>query len=231
MLIRVRAKNLDFLMEVTPRTELDRKGGSVCFQDKALSLLERVQVASNQLAIFEDISYFQYFNTNTIWVRIEAIKEAIEHDRLQLPVMINHKMVHQTEVIQFETAMGAAIRCFKNSACIHVERDRFFPVKKTSDLLLLQSNLVTKSEHGMLKWQQKKELPTIHLSHEYQTITGYESLVKQVPDISKLRELTVKGPVIFNQALRLSGKVSIINPSSTPKAITATELINESLRL
>ena len=39
--------------------------------------------------------------------------------------------------------MGAAIECFANSAAVCVPRDRFAPVKKCSDLLMLRSDCYT----------------------------------------------------------------------------------------
>ena len=46
-----------------------------------------------------------------------------------------------TNVIQLETASGAAIKNFSNAIGINVPRSRFLPVKKTSDLMLVMSNL------------------------------------------------------------------------------------------
>ena len=52
-------------------------------------------------------------------------------------------------VIQLETAVGAAMKCFTKCKGINVPRSRFLPVKKTSDLLLIMSNLY-KLDHGSL---------------------------------------------------------------------------------
>lgn len=46
-----------------------------------------------------------------------------------------------TPVIQLETAVGAAIKHFKNAHGINVPRSRFLPVKSCSDLLLITSDL------------------------------------------------------------------------------------------
>ena len=46
-----------------------------------------------------------------------------------------------TNVIQLETASGAAIKNFSNAIGINVPRSRYLPVKKTSDLMLVMSNL------------------------------------------------------------------------------------------
>ena len=65
---------------------------------------------------------------------------------LGLPLIRNVKTVDPgdkttPEVIQVETAMGAAIEVFEGSQLIEVGRDRFVPVKTTNDLLVLRSDV------------------------------------------------------------------------------------------
>ena len=62
-----------------------------------------------------------------------------------LPTILNGKTVDpqdaaSTPVLQLETAMGAAIECFGGAIAVCVDRSRFAPVKKCSDLLLLRSD-------------------------------------------------------------------------------------------
>ena len=64
---------------------------------------------------------------------------------LGLPIIRNVKTVDpgdpsSPEVIQIETAMGAAIGVFDGAGPIEVDRCRFLPVKTTSDLLVLRSD-------------------------------------------------------------------------------------------
>lgn len=44
------------------------------------------------------------------------------------------------QVIQLETAMGAAIGLFNGSICVQVDRMRFLPVKTTNDLFIMRSD-------------------------------------------------------------------------------------------
>ena len=65
---------------------------------------------------------------------------------LGLPLIRNVKTVDPAdpstpEVIQIETAMGAAIEVFEGARTIEVGRDRFVPVKTTNDLLVLRSDV------------------------------------------------------------------------------------------
>lgn len=62
-------------------------------------------------------------------------------------------------MVQLETAVGAAIKCFDNALGINVPRSRFLPVKTTSDLLLVMSNLYS-LDAGSLTMSPKREFPT-----------------------------------------------------------------------
>ncbi len=142
--------NLDFVMEITAKTKLDVKGGTLIRHRDRLTLLERAQVEPAHISDFEDITYFPYFNTNTIWLNIESLKK---QNNFELPVIVNRKNVKGKDIIQLETAMGAAIGVFSRSAAVIVDRDRFFPVKKMSDLEMLQSDRVTEDSDGYFHWK------------------------------------------------------------------------------
>ena len=62
-------------------------------------------------------------------------------------------------VIQLETAVGAAIKSFNNALGVNVPRSRFLPVKTSSDLLLVMSNLYS-LDAGSLTMSKKREFPT-----------------------------------------------------------------------
>jgi UTP--glucose-1-phosphate uridylyltransferase len=63
-----------------------------------------------------------YFNTNSLWLRLDLLKDQLAADSgvLPLPMIRNRKTVDprdksSTPVIQLEVAMGAAIECFEGS--------------------------------------------------------------------------------------------------------------------
>ena len=67
-----------------------------------------------------------------------------------MEIIVNPKALDGgVNVIQLETAVGAAMKCFDKGRGINVPRSRFLPVKKTSDLLLIMSNLYALN-HGFL---------------------------------------------------------------------------------
>lgn len=65
-------------------------------------------------------------------------------------------------MIQLETAVGAAIKCFENALGVNVPRSRFLPVKTTSDLMLVMSNLYS-LDAGSLTMSVKREFRTVPL--------------------------------------------------------------------
>lgn len=78
------------------------------------------------------------------------------------PPLILQTLDGGLNVIQLETAVGAAIKSFENSLGINVPRSRFLPVKTTSDLLLVMSNLYSLNA-GSLTMSEKREFPTVPL--------------------------------------------------------------------
>ncbi len=83
----------------------------------------------------------------------KAIKRVVDDSALNLEVIVNQKTVEgassSEKVIQLETAVGAAIKHFKGAHGINVPRSRFLPVKSTSDLFLITSDLYS-LHHGEL---------------------------------------------------------------------------------
>lgn len=133
--------NHDFVMEVTRKTAADIKGGAPVMRNGKLSLLEIAQVADKDKELFMDRAKFPYFNTNNLWVDLQSVKEMLVNDRLDLPVIANRKNIEGKDIIQVETAMGAAMDNFNNSALLEVDRERFHPVKTVQELLTLRSDL------------------------------------------------------------------------------------------
>merc|ERR1712048_1199733 len=138
-----------FMMEVAERTDADKKGGHLA-KDKTtggLLLRESAQCPDEDEKAFQDVTKYKYFNTNNLWVDLEALKAIFDKNSgaIPLPVMKNSKTVDprdksSTKVLQLETAMGAAISCFEGASAIVIPRTRFAPVKTTNDLFALRSD-------------------------------------------------------------------------------------------
>ena len=68
------AEGAPFVMEVADRTPADRKGGHVARarDGGGLLLREVAQCPDEDLDAFQDTERHRYFNTNTIWLDLEA---------------------------------------------------------------------------------------------------------------------------------------------------------------
>ena len=128
-----------FAMETVIGTEADRKGGHIARRNGRLVLRETAQAESAES--FGDHRRWRYYNTNNLWLDLEALTEPPA-----LPLIVNRKTVDPSdpaspEVIQTETAMGAALGAFDGALALCVPRSRFVPVKTTDDLLALRSDV------------------------------------------------------------------------------------------
>ena len=140
----------EFIMEVTDKTRADVKGGTLVEYEGRLRLLEAAQVPKGHEEDFKSVKKFNVFNTNNLWISLPAAKRVLETGTLDMEIIVNPKSLDGgINVLQLETAVGAAMKCFDNCRGINVPRSRFLPVKKTSDLLLIMSNLYTLSD-GLL---------------------------------------------------------------------------------
>ena len=150
-------------MEVTEKTRADVKGGTLIQYNNRLRLLEAAQVPRAHEEEFKSVKKFNVFNTNNLWINIQAIKRVIEQNTLDMEVIVNSKVLDgDKNIIQLETAIGAAMKCFEKSKGIKVPRSRFLPVKKTSDLFLLMSDLYTFKD-GILTMSPERMFSTTPL--------------------------------------------------------------------
>jgi len=118
-----------------------------------------------------------------------------------------------TNVIQLETAVGAAMKCFNGATGINVPRRRFLPVKKTDDLLLVMSNLYN-LDNGTLVMsplRQFSSTPLVKLGpNHFAQVAPFLSRFAAIPDIMELDHLTVSGDVTFGNGVSLRGAVIIV---------------------
>ncbi|CAN6889053.1 unnamed protein product [Brassica oleracea] len=207
----------EYCMEVTPKTLADVKGGTLISYEGKVQLLEIAQVPDEHVNEFKSIEKFKIFNTNNLWVNLKAIKKLVEADALKMEIIPNPKEVDGVKVLQLETAAGAAIRFFDNAIGVNVPRSRFLPVKATSDLLLVQSDLYTLVDGFVIRNSARTNPsnPTIELGPEFKKVANFLSRFKSIPSIVELDSLKVSGDVYFGSSVVLKGKVTVTAKSGT----------------
>ncbi|CAD6252157.1 unnamed protein product [Miscanthus lutarioriparius] len=180
---------LDLLFsQVTPKTLADVKGGTLISYEGRVQLLEIAQVPDAHVNEFKSIEKLKIFNTNNLCVNLKAIKRLVEADALKMEIIPNPKEVDGVKVLQLETAAGAAIRFFDHAIGINVPRSRFLPVKATSDLQLVQSDLYTLVDGFVTRNSARTNPsnPSIKLGPEFKkgkvTITAKPGVKLEIPD-------------------------------------------------
>uniref|UniRef100_A0AAX7TX93 UTP--glucose-1-phosphate uridylyltransferase n=1 Tax=Astatotilapia calliptera TaxID=8154 RepID=A0AAX7TX93_ASTCA len=206
-------KRCEFIMEVTDKTRADVKGGTLIQYEDRLRLLEIAQVPKAHVDEFKSVTKFKIFNTNNLWISLPAIKRLQEKNSMDLEIIVNPKTLDGgLNVIQLETAVGAAIKSFNNAMGVNVPRSRFLPVKTSSDLLLVMSNLYT-LDAGSLTMSKKREFPTtphVKLGSSFTKVQEFLARFENIPDMLELDHLTVSGDVTFGKNVSLKGTVIII---------------------
>jgi UTP--glucose-1-phosphate uridylyltransferase len=221
-------EGLPFAMEVADRTEADRKGGHPArLRDGGLVLRETAQTPEEDLDALQDTERHRYFNANNLWIDLRALDAALrERDGvLGLPMIVNEKTVDPAdpsspEVIQLETAMGAAIGVFEGAAAIRVPRERFTPVKTTNDLLVLRSDAYELGEDGRVELAAPT-VPFVDLDSEYfKLLKAFdERFAVGAPSLVAAERLVVKGDVAFGRDVTVRGAVTVENDGSEQKRI------------
>jgi len=233
------SQKLDFAVEVTPKTMLDVKGGTLIDQNGQLRLLELAQVPREHIPDFESIRKFSIFNTNNMWVRMAAMKEIVDSGRIytDLDLIVNRKPFGKGRtVVQLEIASAASVSFFKRSVGICVPRTRFLPVKGTSDLFLLQSNLfqftngTAHQNPDRMQHCGTMSLPRARFGPEFKTVKDFLSRFPQgVPNIVGLEDLVVSGDVTFGKGVVLRGHVVIVAPPGSKIMIPAGTILENKL--
>ncbi|KAK6631834.1 UTP--glucose-1-phosphate uridylyltransferase [Polyplax serrata] len=204
----------EFVMEVTDKTRADVKGGTLIYYENKLRLLEIAQVPKEHVDDFKSVKSFKFFNTNNLWTNLKAIERIVKNKTLNMEVIVNYKHLESGyNVIQLESAVGAAMKCFNGAIGVNVPRSRFLPVKKTSDLMLVMSNLYN-LKNGSLIMSPQRMFPTTPLvklgDEHFSKVKEFLSRFASIPDIIELDHLTVSGDVTFGRNVVLKGTVIII---------------------
>jgi UTP--glucose-1-phosphate uridylyltransferase len=203
-----------FAIEAVRRTKADRKGGHFARRkaDGRIVLRETAQTAKRDLEALGDLDRHKFSSTNNLWFDLERMRDEIRRREgiLGLPLIRNQKHVDPSdssspEVIQIETAMGAAIEVFPDSRTIEVGRDRFVPVKTTNDLLVLRSDAYDLGADFVLD-RVSATIPFIDLDEHYKVVEDFDKRFPTgVPSLRNAESLVVSGDWTFGKGVRVHG--------------------------
>lgn len=212
------ATGAPYAAELCERTVNDKKGGHLArrLSDGQLILRDTAQTLPEEMDYFTDEHRHPFFHTNNLWMDLRQLREQLGGDSavLGLPLIKNEKTVDPTDpdspdVIQIETAMGAAIEVFPGSTAICVGRDRFLPVKTTNELLLLRSDVYKLNDDSRLVTTVDK-LPGVELTAaHYKTIEEFNRRIPFAVSLRKARHLGVEGDWYFGADVAIRGEVTL----------------------
>ena len=236
-------KEIPFLMEVTKRTAMDRKGGfPVRHKNGQLVLWETAQCHPDEMDEYQDIERFTHSSTNNIWVNLEKLNVEMErmHNNLQLTMIRNEKTVdpqdsNSPKVYQLETAMGAAISVFEGAQVIDVSRRRFSPVKSTNELLAVRSDAYVLTPDFRIVINPKRKLPPPVIFLDSQYYKMYYDLDARfpagAPSLIECQKLAVEGDVLFGENVTIKGDVKVVNTTKEQVRIDNIMLKDEAWRV
>src|SRR3954452_2686520 len=211
-----------FAIESVRRTPSDRKGGHFARRrsDGRIVLRETAQTLDEDKEALADLSRHRFCSTNNLWFDLQAVREELQarDGILGLALIKNVKTVDPAdsstpEVIQIETAMGAAIEVFDGATTIEVSRERFVPVKTTNDLLVLRSDCYRLGDGEVLE-QTVDAVPFVDLdSTYYKLVNGFDARFPEgVPSLREAESFVVHGDWTFGADVRVVGEATLEDP-------------------
>lgn len=207
-----------YAAEVCKRTPMDRKGGHLARRrsDGRLVLRDTAQTAPEDMDFFTDEHRHPFFHTNNLWFNLAALRDLLvaRGGVMGLPLIRNEKTVDprdpaSTQVIQVESAMGAAVEVFEGATALEVPRSRFLPVKTTNELLLVRSDAFELDDAARLV-QRATPLPVVSLSGAYKKINEFDARFPAgVPSLRQAKTLEIEGDWTFGAGVTVVGEVQI----------------------
>ncbi len=238
-------KDIPFMMEVAEKTPSDVKGGHLAKlrENGRFILREAAQCPESEMVAFRKIGHYRYFNTNSIWVNLNALNQIFQkHHKILLPLILNKKTLdprdtYSPPVYQLETAMGAAISLFDRSAAVRVPRSRFFPVKTCNDLLAMRSDCFVFTSKKNLrmnpdrKISDKQETIKINLDPGiYGKIDDFDKrFAEGTPSLVDCFTLNIEGDVRFEKDVKIKGSVTIRNTGKSQVVVKAGSIIDKDI--
>jgi UTP--glucose-1-phosphate uridylyltransferase len=217
-----------FAIEAVRRTPSDRKGGhfAVRKSDGRIVLRETAQTLDEDKEALADLDRHRFASTNNLWFDLAAMKAELDarDGILGLAMIKNTKTVDpgdptSPEVIQIETAMGAAIEVFDSATTIEVGRDRFVPVKTTNDLLVLRSDCYDLDDASVLHLVAEA-VPFVDLDPaHYKLVADFDArFAEGAPSLRGADQLVVNGDWYFGPGVTVVGG-AVLDDHGAPERV------------
>jgi UTP--glucose-1-phosphate uridylyltransferase len=215
------AERVPFALEVVEGTEADRKGGHIARRRADGRLLLRETAQADDPASFRDFRRWRFYNSNNLWIDLRALAALLDEGDgvIDLPLIVNRKRVDgadpdSPEVVQLESAMGAAIGAFADARAVLVPRTRFAPVKTTDDLLVLRSDVYRLADDARVVRTREDE-PFVALDPDhFATIPGFDARFPAgPPSLAACDRFVVRGDVTFGAGVVAHGSVEVNAPA------------------
>jgi UTP--glucose-1-phosphate uridylyltransferase len=230
------ASGAPYAAEICRRTAADRKGGHLAIRksDRRLILRDTAQTPKDEMHFFTDEFRHPFFHCNNLWFDLQVLDRTLRERKgvLGLPLIKNEKTLDPADpsspkVIQIESAMGAAVEVFEGATAIGVGRDRFLPVKTTSDLLVLRSDAYELEANGRLT-AVADTAPVVDLDDRYYKIISDfdQRFPAGVPSLKEARSLVVEGDWTFEAGIRVVGAVTL-QDRGDPQIVAAGSTLTE----
>jgi UTP--glucose-1-phosphate uridylyltransferase len=215
------ASGAPFAMEVVVGSELDRKGGHIARRRESGRLVLRETAQADDPESFRDFRRWRYYNSNNLWMDLDAVAALLDAGDgvIELPLIVNRKNVAgdgTPEVIQLESAMGAAIGAFDGARAVCVPRTRFAPVKTTDDLLVLRSDVYRLDDDARVV--RDADEPFVELDPEhFKTVADFDRrFAAGPPSLEQSERFVVRGDVTFGSGVVVRGDVTVEAPPGEP---------------
>ncbi|QCX28546.1 UTP--glucose-1-phosphate uridylyltransferase [Nocardioides jishulii] len=224
-----------FAIEAVRRTASDRKGGHFARRksDGRIVLRESAQTLESDKEALADLDRHRFTSTNNLWFDLHAMRDTLAQRSgiLGLPLIRNVKTVDPAdptspEVVQIETAMGAAIEVFEGARTIEVGRDRFVPVKTTNDLLVLRSDIYDLGQDFVLD-QVTDTVPFVDLDSDYYKLVSEfdKRFPEGAPSLREASSVRIEGDWTFGRGVRLKGDVAL--EATSAQRVAAGEVLGD----
>jgi len=129
--------------------------------------------------------------------------------------------------------MGSAVSLFENAVAVQITEDRFYPVKKSNDLLAVQSDCFVLTRDQQIRKNPERTLGPIDIRLDPQYFGKIDMYNKRFqhgpPSLKACESLTIEGDVFFEQEVTIKGRVSIANRTGKPATVEQGAIVEKDL--